>query len=113
MSTASAVARSGVVNDATATAPHPQETERLRRENDELSAENRVLQLKVQKLQRMLWDKKSERMPRDDKQGVFFDEAAETRNNATPAAAAAKKKSDGRSPRPKGPKPLDPRCRGK
>jgi transposase len=54
----------------------------------------------------MLWDKKSERTPKDDKQGVFFDERAET--VAVPAAAAEKKKSDGAPRTPKGPKPLDP-----
>ena len=102
------MAASGLVNDATSTAPDSQETERLRRENEQLSAEVRVLELKVQKLQRMIWDKKSERMPKDDKQGVFFDDAAATRDKATPAAEAAKKKSDGGSRTPKGPKPLDP-----
>lgn len=97
------------MTDATAASPDfSHETDKLRRENEELSAENRVLQLKVQKLQRMLWDKKSERMPKDDKQGVFFDEAAETRADATPGIAAAKRKTDGAPRTPKGPKPLDP-----
>ncbi len=97
------------MTDATAASPDfSHELDKLRRENEELSAENRVLQLKVQKLQRMLWDKKSERMPKDDKQGVFFDEAAETRADATPGIAAAKRKTDGAPRTPKGPKPLDP-----
>ena len=47
--------------------PQPGSEEQLRAQVEELTAENRVLELKVQKLQRMLWDKKSERMPKDDK----------------------------------------------
>lgn len=82
------------------------EAERLRRENEQLAAENRILALKVEKLQRQLWDKKSERLPKDDKQAVLFDEPASAKAETTPVAPG--KKSD-RTPRtPKGPQPLDP-----
>lgn len=82
------------------------EADRLRRENEQLSAEVRVLELKVQKLQRMLWDKKSERRPKDDRQGVMFDEPASEKTESAPVAPP--KKSGGVSRAPKGPKPLDP-----
>lgn len=97
------------VNNAAAAAPDfSQETERLRKENEQLSSEVRVLELKVQKLQRQLWDKKSERMPKDDKQGVFFEEVAETRTDMAAAAGPVKNKSKGAARAPKGPQPLDP-----
>jgi transposase len=84
------------------------ERDRLRREKEQLTAENRVLELKVQKLQRMLWDRKSERVPPDDKQSVLFQEPTEGRSAATVAAAAPTRKP-GAAPRPpKGPQPLDP-----
>lgn len=82
------------------------EAERLRRENEQLSAEVRVLELKVQKLQRQLWDKKSERLPKDDKQGVLFDEPASEKPQAAPVAEVKKAGNAVRTP--KGPKPLDP-----
>lgn len=88
--------------------PTPSSEERLRARVDQLTAENRVLELKVQKLQRMLWDKKSERMPKDDKQGVFFEEPAGIGAEASVAKPAVKKNC-GTAPRaPKGPRPLDP-----
>jgi len=65
-----------------------EERERLRREKEQLTAEVRVLELKVQKLQRMLWDRKSERLPRDDGQGVLFNEPAGARPEAAGTAAA-------------------------
>ena len=91
------------VNDTPAN-PDGSSEELLRARVDQLTAENRVLELKVQKLQRMLWGKKSERMPKDDKQGVFFDEPERT----DVAATATTRKSTGAPRTPKGPKPLDP-----
>jgi hypothetical protein len=97
------------VNNAAPAAPDfSQETERLRRENEQLSSEVRVLELKVQKLQRQLWDKKSERMPKDDRQGVFFDEPAAGRSETAGSESTAKTKSSGAARAPKGPQPLDP-----
>ena len=94
------------VNDAAA-APS-QSTAELRAQVDQLTAENRVLELKVQKLQRMLWARKSERRPQDDQQGVFFEEPAGRGRDAAPAEPVARKHL-GAAPRtPKGPKPLDP-----
>lgn len=85
------------------------EAQRLRRENEQLTAEVRVLELKVQKLQRMLWDRKSERVRGDDKQGVLFNEPGGAKPEAGPAAAQpSTKKSSGAPRTPKGPKPLDP-----
>ncbi len=81
------------------------EADRLRRENEQLSAEVRVLELKVQKLQRQLWGQKSERRPSDDKQGVLFQEPAAAETEAAPVAG---KKSGHAARTPKGPKPLDP-----
>ena len=98
-----------LVHDAPANSDLSPETQRLRRENEQLAAEKRILELKVQKLQRMLWDKKSERMPKDDdKQGVFFEEAPERRAEVAPAAGPALGKSKGVARTPKGPQPLDP-----
>lgn len=81
------------------------EAERLRRENEELAAEVRVLELKVQKLQRQLWGRKSERMPEDVRQGVLFDEPAA---KAAPEHTAGMPKQPRSERTPKGPKPLDP-----
>ena len=75
----------------------------------QLEAENRVLELKVQKLQRMLWDRKSERMAGDDKQGVLFNEPAGGKPEAAPAVAQPPTRQSSGTPRaPRGPKPLDP-----
>lgn len=84
------------------------ERERLLREKEQLAAENRVLELKVQKLQRMLWDRKSERRPPDDKQSVLFEEPAGAKSEAVATSPAPTRKPTA-APRPsKGPKPLDP-----
>lgn len=96
------IATVAAVNHAAADPTPGSETE-LRARVEQLTAENRVLELKVQKLQRMLWDKKSERMPRDDKQGVLFKEPGEAK--VEPACVPAKKAA---ARAPKGPKPLDP-----
>jgi transposase len=86
-----------------------EERERLRREKEQLTAEVRVLELKVQKLQRMLWDRKSERLPRDDGQGVLFNEPAGARPEAAGTAAVTPATKVPGAPRaPKGPQPLDP-----
>ena len=83
--------------------------ERLQREKEEMAVEIQVLELKVQKLQRQLWDKKSERLaPDDGKQRVLFEEPpAET---VAPARAPMGKCHYGERKEPvrKGPKPLDP-----
>jgi len=63
-----------------------QEADRLRREVEQLTIEKRILELKVQKLQRQLWDKKSERMPVDDKQSVLFQEPSVAKAEAAPAS---------------------------
>jgi len=84
-----------------------QQLERLRRENEQLAVEKRILELKVRKLQRQLWEKKSERMPADDKQGMLFREAAAEKPVATPAATKSVR-DPGKPRAPKGPKPLDP-----
>ena len=84
-----------------------QERERLLREKEQLTAELRVMQLKVEKLQRQLWGRKSEQMPATDtNQGVLFEEPA------TKSVAATERAASNRQPRSehvaKGPKPLDP-----
>lgn len=83
------------------------ERQRLLREKEQLTAELRIMQLKVEKLQRQLWGKKSERMPAGDaNQGVLFAEPASI------ATAASERTSGGarqrRSEAAKGPRPLDP-----
>lgn len=84
-----------------------QETDRLRRTVEQLTIEKRILELKVQKLQRQLWDKKSERMAADDKQSVLFEEPAAAKAEAARAAVAVKR-TPGAPRAAKGPKPLDP-----
>jgi transposase len=78
---------------------------RLQREKDALEVEVKILELKVQKLQRELWDRKSERLAGGDEgQRIFFEEgAAERAPGKAPAA-----KGGGRERIPPGPKPLDP-----
>ncbi|PTY01373.1 IS66 family transposase [Opitutus sp. ER46] len=92
--------------NAAATTPIPSSEQELRVRVDQLTAENRVLELKVQKLQRMLWDKKSERMPTDDNQGVLFTEPAAAKAECAPVSG--KKRAVGAARAPKGPQPLDP-----
>jgi transposase len=84
-----------------------QERDRLLREKEQLTAELRVMQLKVEKLQRQLWGQKSERLPADDKQAVLFEELV-AKSEPAPAVVANPKKSGGTPRAPKGPKPLDP-----
>jgi transposase len=85
-----------------------EEVEGLRREVEELRRDKRMLELKVEKLQRQLWSPKSERYApgEDRRQGKLFAEPAA----ATPPAAP--KQSGPRPParrgEPKGPQPLDP-----
>ncbi|HVT27373.1 MAG TPA: transposase [Lacipirellulaceae bacterium] len=99
------IATVAAVNNAAAD-PTPGSEKELRARVDQLTAENRVLELKVQKLQRMLWDKKSERTPPDDKQAVLFNEPGQAKPDRGPAAPAKKTASAARGS--KGPKPLDP-----
>lgn len=84
-----------------------EETARLLQENEALRRENRLLELKVEKLQRQLWSPKSERyVPGDENQGRLFGEPAPVPPPPPPAkqsGAGAK-----RTGAPKGPKPLDP-----
>jgi transposase len=80
--------------------------DRLLREKEQLAAEVRVLELKVQKLQRQLWDRKSERLPADDRQGVLFSEPAAAKCDVAPVPM--KQKATGAARAPKGPQPLDP-----
>jgi len=82
--------------------------ERLQREKDALEVEVKILELKVQKLQRQLWDKKSERLASEEEgQGVFFEEQA---GEKAAAKAGPSKGSQGerKERTPPGPKPLDP-----
>lgn len=99
------IATVAAVNNA-AIDPTPGSEKELRARVDQLTAENRVLELKVQKLQRMLWDKKSERTPRDDKQAVLFNEPGQAKPDQAPASPAKKTASAVRGS--KGPRPLDP-----
>jgi len=74
--------------------------------------ERRVFELKIEKLQRQLWDRKSERVePSDDKQRMLFVESSSRETTEAPLRASATSCStEPRSARvPKGPKPLDPR----
>ena len=80
----------------------------LKKENEELRQLNRLLALKVEKLERQLWSPKSERYLPDDKgQQKLF---AETKHDPAPAVPAtpnpSRKAQTSRIP--KGPKPLDP-----
>lgn len=81
---------------------------RLQRENEQLAVEVKVLELKVQKLQRQLWDKKSERFTGDAGQRVLFEEP--TGQKAEPGSAPGPKVQapERRERLAKGPKPLDP-----
>lgn len=82
------------------------ERDRLLREREQLTAELRIMQLKVEKLQRQLWDRKSERLPGSAaNQGVLFDEPPV---KPVPAAANAGPKGPRSEGVAKGPKPLDP-----
>ena len=99
------IATVAAVNNAAAD-PTQGSEEELRARVGQLTVENRVLELKVQKLERMLWGKKSERMPQDDKQGVLFSEPSEANAEGAPVAAPKKAASPARTP--KGPQPLDP-----
>ena len=84
-----------------------QENAQLRRRAEQAEINERILELKVQKLQRQLWSRKSERLsPEDEKQKMLFaDPTAEQ-----PAESQPTSRSYGpRAPRQtKGPKPLDP-----
>jgi len=89
----------------------PEDLGRLRRENEELVAENLRLELKVKTLQHELWGRKSERhVPAETGQVQLFQEPAAP--TAPPLAAALDKAgrpaSAGRARGPMGPKPLDP-----
>ena len=86
------------VNDAPAN-PDGSSEQWLRARVDQLAAENRVLELKVQKLQRM---------PKDDKQGVFFEEVVQRRTDVAAAVMPGKNNAKGAARGPKGPQPLDP-----
>ena len=86
-----------------------EERDRLRRENEQLVIEVRVLELKVQKLQRQLWDKKSERLPAADKsQRVLFEDGAAIKSEAVPPSEPANQNAAHKERTPKGPKPLNP-----
>ena len=93
------------------TTPAPEEVGRLQRENVELVAENRRLELKVKTLQQQLWGRKSERhVPAEAGQAQLFQEPAAPA--ATPMTSTLDKlgrpASCGRARAPMGPKPLDP-----
>ncbi len=106
------LARSEAVSRATESptngAPNQEVVERLRREKEQLTAEVRILELKVQKLQRQLWDKKSERLTvADERQAVLFQEPTPERPG--PGSTVANRSEGERRERSaKGPKPLDP-----
>jgi transposase len=75
----------------------------LKKENTELRQLNRLLALKIEKLERQLWSPKSERYTPDEKQQTLF---------AEPEHAPAPEQKTVRTPKtsaiPRGPKPLDP-----
>src|ERR1035438_4975336 len=80
----------------------------LKKENEELRQLNRLLALKVEKLERQLWSPKSERYVPDDKgQQKLFAEPELDPAPALPAAVNPSRKAQ-TSRIPKGPKPLDP-----
>jgi transposase len=84
-----------------------EENGRLLREKEQWAIDKRILELKVEKLQRQLWDKKSERLAAgDDKQKLLFHDPTPQ----MPADQPALQRSRGeRKPQvPKGPKALDP-----
>lgn len=84
------------------------ETARVLKENESLRRENRLLELKVEKLQRQLWAPKSERhVPGDENQGRLFAEAKPAAPAPEPKPEAGQKR-ERRSGAQKGPKPLDP-----
>lgn len=84
------------------------ERERLLREKEQLTAELRVMQLKVEKLQRQLWERRSERMPAADQgQRVLFDEPQASTPMGPQRAVDVTKTPRGERA-PKGPQPLDP-----
>lgn len=85
------------------------ERDRLLREKEQLTVELRIMQLKVEKLQRQLWDRKSERRPRDEGQARLFEEPAAAVSVSPPGTPAKRGRRGGRAAR--GPKPLDPTLR--
>jgi transposase len=89
-------------------APLEAENHRLRAEVQTLTQERRLLQLKVDELQRQIWDKKSERyVAAANGQTVLFEDPTPPAAPAAPAKPAPRTTS--RQPRtPMGPKPLDP-----
>lgn len=103
-------ARSGGMNQPATPDSHPEEVSVLRKENAELREVNRLLKLKVEKLERQLWSPKSERTRGEDQaQGRLF---AEPEAVLAPAAGTPAKAGKGGGSRiAKGPKPLDPALR--
>lgn len=86
---------------------HPIESVGLREENEQLRRENQILELKVQKLERMMWARRSERIaPTDDRQNLLFNDPAGQPLGPTAPVKSAAKECGPRGP--KGPKPLDP-----
>jgi hypothetical protein len=83
------------------------ENERLRREKEQWAIDKRILELKVEKLQRQLWAKKSERLVTgEDKQKLLFQDPTPQKPAETPAPQ--RWRGERKSQVPKGPKPLDP-----
>src|ERR1035438_10074501 len=81
----------------------------LKKENEELRQLNRLLALKVEKLERQLWSPKSERYLPDDKgQQKLFAEPKLDPAPVVPATPNPPRKAQ-TSRNPKGPKPLDPK----
>jgi hypothetical protein len=80
----------------------------LKKENEELRQLNRLLALKVEKLERQLWSPKSERyVPDDTGQQKLFAEPKVEPAPAMPEASNPSRRTQA-SRIPKGPKPLDP-----
>ena len=84
-----------------------EENKRLRQGKEQWAIDKRILELKVEKLQRQLWDKKSERLVAgDDKQKLHFQDPMPKKQAEPPAPQRSRGE---RKPQvPKGPKPLDP-----
>lgn len=97
----------------TAVSTLEEENVRLRREREQWGIEKRILELKIDKLQRQLWGKKSERMPKDDqKQKLLFAEPPPQSSASEASRPVRERFEQPRAPRtPKGPKRLDPSLR--
>lgn len=95
-------------NSVASAGPEP-EPLRLRRENEALTTQVRLLELEVRKLKHQLWGKKSERYVADGAdQPTLFTLPAPVLPEAEPAKVKAPSGPKSARQTPMGPKPLDP-----